>query len=607
MVGIDVSAASRRAHPGPRRAPRRRQPRRSIVCRSRTWASSANGSTTSCAPACCTTSPIRASGCGACATVLAPRGAVTLMVYARYGRVGVYHAAGLLPPARASATSPAELADLVATLRELPLGHPARPAAARRRGTSPTTTRSPTPCCNPRERSVRRARSCSSSSRAPACGSDDGSSQAPYLPGLRHDQRDAARRAHRVAAGPPTSTPLVELFRGTITRHTAIAFGDDDDGVGRSRLRRRRPSTRWVPVAVPTAVAVEERLPPGAAAALIDRATSDTDLVLFVDRRRLETFRSIDGAAHRSGALGPGRRAFVERLWRHDLVVFDTTRIEVGSEPALTARRPRRRRPRRRRVTSWAPTATTPRKRPPTASGSTRSGSTGAPVTNAQFAAFVDATGYVTVAERPLDPADFPGAPAGEPRAGFAGVHTDARVRSTCATSASGGRWTPARRWRAPEGPASTIDDRLDHPVVHVAHEDAVAYADVGRARGCRPRPSGSTPPAAASTAPRSRGGTRPAPAAGSWRTRGTGPTSRGARPARAGFAAHRAGRLVPGERLRPGRHGRQRVGVDRRLVDQPPPRRRRQAVLRAGEPPRRRPRRRATTRPSPSSASRAR
>ena len=98
------------------------------------------------------------------------------------------------------------------------------------------------------------------------------------------------------------------------------------------------------------------------------------------------------------------------------------------------------------------------------------------PVTNAQFAAFAAATGYVTVAERALDPADFPGAPAANLQPGSL-VFTmtpgpvDLRHLSQWWT------WTPGASWRAPEGPGSSLDDRAVHPVVHVAHEDAAAYA----------------------------------------------------------------------------------------------------------------------------------
>ena len=97
-------------------------------------------------------------------------------------------------------------------------------------------------------------------------------------------------------------------------------------------------------------------------------------------------------------------------------------------------------------------------------------------VTNARFAAFVEATGYVTVAERPLDPASFPGAPEENLQPGSL-VFTmtpgpvDLRHLSQWWT------WTPGASWRCPEGPSSSTEGRKDHPVVHVAYEDAEAYA----------------------------------------------------------------------------------------------------------------------------------
>jgi formylglycine-generating enzyme required for sulfatase activity len=103
-------------------------------------------------------------------------------------------------------------------------------------------------------------------------------------------------------------------------------------------------------------------------------------------------------------------------------------------------------------------------------------------VTNARFAAFVDATGYVTVAERPLDPADFPGAPPENLVAGSL-VFTPTPGPVDLRHLSQWWTWIPGACWRAPEGPGSSVDDRLEHPVVHVAHEDAAAYAAWAGAR----------------------------------------------------------------------------------------------------------------------------
>jgi formylglycine-generating enzyme required for sulfatase activity len=97
-------------------------------------------------------------------------------------------------------------------------------------------------------------------------------------------------------------------------------------------------------------------------------------------------------------------------------------------------------------------------------------------VTNDQFARFVDATGHVTLAERVPDAADYP----------------DARPDLMVAASSVFRRpghpvdlsdayqwwaWVPGANWRHPRGPQSSIKELGDHPVVHVAWIDVVAYA----------------------------------------------------------------------------------------------------------------------------------
>ncbi len=99
------------------------------------------------------------------------------------------------------------------------------------------------------------------------------------------------------------------------------------------------------------------------------------------------------------------------------------------------------------------------------------------PVTNEQYAAFVDDTGYVTVAQRDLDPADFPGA---DPAALVPGsmVFTPTSGPVDLGEWRQWWRWEPGAHWRRPFGPGSSIELRMTHPVVHIAFEDAVAYAE---------------------------------------------------------------------------------------------------------------------------------
>jgi formylglycine-generating enzyme required for sulfatase activity len=100
-------------------------------------------------------------------------------------------------------------------------------------------------------------------------------------------------------------------------------------------------------------------------------------------------------------------------------------------------------------------------------------------VTNEQFAAFVAATGYKTIAERQPDPRDFPDV---DPKklAPFSGVfvppaHCTAEECRDCNKW-----WKPIHGacWKHPEGPGTSIEGRARHPVVHIAWHDTVAYAE---------------------------------------------------------------------------------------------------------------------------------
>lgn len=97
-------------------------------------------------------------------------------------------------------------------------------------------------------------------------------------------------------------------------------------------------------------------------------------------------------------------------------------------------------------------------------------------VTNSAFKAFVDATGYVTVAERKLSPAEFPGLSEQELMPGSVVFSPPQKVENLVDFSQW---WTFSygADWRHPEGPGSGIAGKMDHPVVHIAYEDVLAYA----------------------------------------------------------------------------------------------------------------------------------
>ena len=106
-------------------------------------------------------------------------------------------------------------------------------------------------------------------------------------------------------------------------------------------------------------------------------------------------------------------------------------------------------------------------------------------VTNSQFKEFIDSTGYVTLAERKIDWKEMKKSlPAGTPKppekllaAGsivFKGTGEPVSLHD----ETQWWEWTTGANWRHPRGPKSNIEKLMDHPVVHIAWEDAIAYAN---------------------------------------------------------------------------------------------------------------------------------
>jgi len=97
-------------------------------------------------------------------------------------------------------------------------------------------------------------------------------------------------------------------------------------------------------------------------------------------------------------------------------------------------------------------------------------------VTNAQFAKFVKATGYQTIAERPLSKEQFPNLPD-EQRLPGSLVFQMAKPGVKSVPALSWWHWTVGANWQHPLGGTSAIAGKENYPVVHIAYEDAVAYA----------------------------------------------------------------------------------------------------------------------------------
>lgn len=272
------------------------------------------------------------AGLRALRAVLKPGGAMQIMVYAPYGRTGVsmmQEYARLL----GIGTSEQEIRDLAETLVEIPRDHPMDPLLRE----APDFRRLDAladALLNPRERTYSVPELLDYVERN---GLTFGRwyRQAPYLPQCGA----VAKTPHaRLLGSLPEAEQFaaVELFRGSMTRHSLVIHRNDDPaGTWRFGL----DNDAWqdaVPIRIPNTTSVEERLPTGAAAVLINRAHSYSDLILPINASEKRLFEVIDGRhtiaaiAREAGLEVPKHhdalRAFFERLFWHDQVVFDTSR-----------------------------------------------------------------------------------------------------------------------------------------------------------------------------------------------------------------------------------------------------------------------------------------
>lgn len=265
------------------------------------------------------------AGLRALRSVLRPHGAMYAMVYAPYGRAGIYMLQDYCRRLGIG-TSDQEIRDLAASIDALPRHHPLVAALRGARDAHDADALADA-LLNPRDRSFSVPQLFDFLERNDLTF-DRWFWQAPYLP--QCGAIAATPHAARLAALPAREQyAAIELWRGTMIAHSVIVrrtdeprplgpIRFDDDGW-----------PRYVPIRRPWTQLVQERVPHGAAAVLLSRSHAFADLVLVLDADDKRIFDGIDG--HRSiddiiastRAARDRARSFFETLWRYDQVVLD--------------------------------------------------------------------------------------------------------------------------------------------------------------------------------------------------------------------------------------------------------------------------------------------
>jgi SAM-dependent methyltransferase len=269
-------------------------------------------------------------GLRALRNVLAPHGAMHLMVYAPYGRTGIYMMQEYCRLLGVCATEQ-ELRDLGTTIGVLSSDHPIAGVVRRAKD-----FRNPDALADallhPQDRAYTVPQLYAWLER---CGLSFARwfDQAPYLP--QCGAIAAAPHATRLASlAPPMQHAAVELLRGTMTKHSFIAYRDDHLGESQPVTFEGDAWRGYVPLRLPWTLCVRDRVPPGFVAVLINRAHSFPDLALPIDAAQervlaaIDGNRSVDEILRSAAGAGGDERAcrFIEQLWEYDQIVFDATR-----------------------------------------------------------------------------------------------------------------------------------------------------------------------------------------------------------------------------------------------------------------------------------------
>jgi SAM-dependent methyltransferase len=280
------------------------------------------------------------AGLSALRGVLKPDGAMHLMVYAPYGRAGIYMLQEFCKRIGIHAND-GEIRALIAALPAIPPGHPLENLLRE----SPDFRQEAAladALLNPHDRSysvpqlfdfIKKAR----------LTFGRWIKQAPYS--SRCGVIDKIPQAARLKAlSVPEQYAAVELFRGTMIRHSVVAYRDDSPDDMRLIGFDGDAWLGYVPLRMPDTICVQERLPPGAAGVLINKTHAYRDLILPIDSPEKRLFDAIDGTSNIGSIVErtlPSSqtksqldmaRSFFEKLWWHDQVVFDASLCRARKE-----------------------------------------------------------------------------------------------------------------------------------------------------------------------------------------------------------------------------------------------------------------------------------
>jgi SAM-dependent methyltransferase len=271
--------------------------------------------------------PDPAAGLAALRRVLKAHGAMHLMVYAPYGRSGIYMLQEFCRRVGIHATD-ADIQNLIVALRALPSGHPLE-ILLREAPDFRSEAALADALLHPQDRAY----------SVPQLFDFLNSGgltfqrwirQAPYSPHCGVLSR-IRQTLHLTQLSEREQYAAAELFRGTLMRHSVIAGRNDTPGTWREITFSGNAWLEYVPIRTPDTLSVQERLPPGSAAVLINRTHTCRDIYLPLNAREKRLFEAIDGKRTIGGML-PGQaereaaRSLFERLWWHDQVVFDASR-----------------------------------------------------------------------------------------------------------------------------------------------------------------------------------------------------------------------------------------------------------------------------------------